>query len=1680
MAKPLISIPFSASTIVIDGTPFSFSLDESNSYTVSWDSSQVTDGSHSIIFSFCIRQSCDVQKRMVVVQNAGPAIPPVIQSGQSRPHPSREKSVSLPDDLLPVVSVYSILPSPNPGAFYLYEPGQSVPLFRSAGESWSVKEGSYDAKLSFFNSFIREIALSRVLLDARGILVSIRPVLFSSFIPTNDGSFFPTQIASVSFPYPSADNRVRLSFRENERGFYCTKWDDSASSCAVTWLPIFRLGDALEFSAPASSLVVALATPADDLDSSLVPSYTLHPSNRDGNFLFARKGSASLFSSGSDSLLIPEGQYGVRAAFNNNPISQLGLSGVKIDHNGALLQFDTLLPFDPVRFPSRVEKLSIGFPLQSAHFAIHSDFNSDVLFRCEKWDDALSQCARPWLPFSPSFLSSGETILGFSAATRLNSASSDVNVLARFSPEDRLLAKIILDLKRLHSSKRFFAADSMLLTSPVFSRLLSDFEMDLECPLSPNENGISPTALEKQTEIFIPAAPERDGDSGFDTPFQPESFPLSSEKISETILAPAFDSPFPDPFPVSDDSFFTNSWEDNLPEKSPFRQSENRIECGGLLLQNQFVSTQSLSDTAKTIALNSTLGRVKQQFTLTNTASSPRTRLVNIRLVTPFAELNSDTNDYFPTSRYQLVPTAPKTVVLLSADSNETSPLIFTISQNPILRFVSAVDGTVGTYDWSDLFANGVAPHTVVHQRHGLSVIETIMEVTILPGQTLLFDPTLDLGNAVNFHASWNGGSASDSAGAVNTTSSNLLRPTGLGVILADIDNNGYSNDIIISASQADVNSKTDAGAVYVIRDIDKKSGPLDLGNVDNLAVSFLGSQASNQLGNPNTAGKGVQVVNADGNAYSNDLFISAPFADFQAADSGSLYLIKDIDKVSGQRDLNADTFFSARWDGAAANDNFPSSFTNNATFGAGGEPVQLVNVDGNSVSNDLLITAVRFDTNSKTDPGVVFLIKDAFKRGGINSMSSSANFDASWVGSMASDFLGATGTSGSGVQLVNVDGNTASNDLVLTASFADQPKANSGSVYLIKDVNTLAGVFDLNNTNHYSVRWTGAVANTGADALGMVGTQGGNNGSQGVQVVNTDGNVAANDILIGGSLIDIGVVNRGAVYYVKDINTLSGNRDLNNVSNFTARWMGFASADQLGNTNGGSPGIQLVNVDGNAYSNDLLLSGYLLDINSKVNVGGVYLINDIVNRSGTQDLTADPNSYTSVWSGSTSGDQLGDGAFTGVSVQLVNIDNNVAANDLVLSSPGVDTYAKDTGAVYLIRDINTTNSGFDLNMTAFFSIRWSTVSAIDYLSDTNNSGPGVQVVNVDGNAYSNDLLLTGVNVDVNSKANAGAVYLIRDIDRVSNGIYSLDSAANYSVQWNGSNANDFLGMSQSSGSGVQLVNVDNNSHSNDLLITDMNADINGTDQGAVYLIRDIGNFLGTRDLNNLDHYSTRWSGGSARDQLGETLMSGSGVQLINSDNNSYSNDLLVTAALVDTNGRTDAGMIYLIRDIAVANLPDYTFVLNLPSSGCTNGKGNITGGTACQRAWIETADTTGVSDENQVQPEGQVAASSATPFFSYDNQSTNASDFNIFLDLNASFPATLVLKTSTAGTGYQGQCTNTPSGCKVVTSTVASVGKAVYSSNTQDLNLFFWGDFIAASAGETDRNVDSNASSSV
>ncbi|MFH1391148.1 MAG: hypothetical protein ABIH20_02435 [Candidatus Diapherotrites archaeon] len=153
----------------------------------------------------------------------------------------------------------------------------------------------------------------------------------------------------------------------------------------------------------------------------------------------------------------------------------------------------------------------------------------------------------------------------------------------------------------------------------------------------------------------------------------------------------------------------------------------------------------------------------------------------------------------------------------------------------------------------------------------------------------------------------------------------------------------------------------------------------------------------------------------------------------------------------------------------------------------------------------------------------------------------------------------------------------------------------------------------------------------------------------------------------------------------------------------------------------------------------------------------------------------------------------------------------------------------------------------------------------------------------------------------------------------------------------------------------------------------------------------------------------------------------------------------------------------------------DFTFVLALPNSGCTEGEGSIDAGADCEKGYFVTTDLSGLADQTQVAAQGQVDAASPTglAFFVYDNQSTASNDMNITLDLNAALPGTLELKGSNVYNGWEATCGGAPAtGCVDITTLAPHAGTALYTTGTADLNIYLWADFVSATVGSIDRNV--------
>ncbi len=1601
----------------------SISLDfDPSTWSVAWDSTSVGDGSYPFSVQVCAGDRCESRDVVVEVRNEGNDS---LSRLRESVHRDSSSAVGSPVTSSAPPPLFSILPSDVPSAFYLGS-GGSFNGWRSSGDPIRVESGFYSGELVPLRGLVTRISSSRFSVNGSGTFASFSPIDIPTDIRVGDEWFVPFDGLKVTFGFISSEESVLLSYPSGSQLLGCTSWDAVLRSCNVTWSRVPIDGSHFVWSGSSPSVVFVWVYPGEQVDRVQypAPSFSVTPSTISGSFLFHSYVSGEELASDGLPISIPRSLYEVQGALSGFPLDVVRFQRVVINHDGVLLSH---VPFERDALvggpdePSLVLRLYSDFSFRSAGFSVAPDFSDRVLVSCENWDAARPfSCDGGWSRLLyPRLSSDRDLVIGFLPDAEVTvSPVVDVNSLVSGAGDIDYLLETIQWLRWLHSDESALSFGGTLVRYPALANY-TDLSISLECDSSSRSPRIDT--------------------NGF-----------------------------------SDSLFFTNQWERGLGlMSSPPLRLGDTVSCDGVSLTNRFTEHHTPADTSKTIYLGH-VSSVKQGLMVSNRLDSNVSRLIGVRFTLPASAVVVSSGAIIPTDVYQVVHPTPlvaeTTPSLDSVDFSEgvpsLDPLVSTTWKDAVLRFYDVDGQRMGRYSLVDFLDAGYDPRVIVHAQGGETVVETILQVPLSAGESLDLDPTYELSDTANFSSRWNGGAASDRIGTTVSTSgaySVSFDPSAVKVV--NVDNNAYANDLLISAPLADVNSKTDAGAVYLIKDADTKAGVFDLINTGSFDAMWNGGASNHSLGRVD-GGYTAQVVDLDGNGYTNDLLISGAFVDVPAANAGAVYMILDVDKVSGKKDLNNATFYDARWTGHFATDEL--GFT--STSGPG---VEIVDIDNDGVKNDLILVCSLCNTMGRTDNGGVVIVLDAnVYRGNFDINGSSNSYFAFYAGSRASDTLGALATSDRGVYLVDIDNNGYTNDLIIGASLADVGLSNNGAVYLIKDVDTRTGFFDLNVAATFDVSWTGPNA---SDGLGNT-----TNSGHGVIVANLDGNAYANDLILSAPLGDAGGSNRGAVYMILDIDTRMGISSLSRTQNYNARWVGGTNTDEIGLTNGGGQGVQVVNLDGNSIANDLVVTSYLHNAGRTDN-GAVYIMRDVNNFVGNFTLLTTTSNYTYLFQGSQASDFLGDLNFTNDSnsVQFVNLDGNASANDLIIAGVRVNSAKADTGAVYLIRDVNKLAPGnYDLNNAANYSARWAESNTNDFLGRSGDSGAGYKVRDLDNNGIANDLILLAPFADVAGRSDNGAVTIIKDFSRKS-GTFDLNTAGSYDVRFYGGANLTRLGDTNISGEGVRLVNLDNNAYTNDLVFITPLSDGPFADAGSFAIILDVdqlpsGSIL---DMNAESSYYRKYWGGAFGDKLGITLQSGEGAQIVDLDNNGYTNDILVRTILADVNSKTDAGAVYLLKDVVAAAQvgSDYSFVLSLPLSGCTTGKGNISGGSACERAWIESTDLSGVSDANQIEPEGQ-SAGSAIPFFAFDNQSTSSSDFNIYLDLNQAYSSYYVLKASTSTSGYQGQCLGVPAGCITLTTSFVNVGRASYSTGGADLNVYFWGDFVSAPVAQEDRNVDSNA----
>jgi hypothetical protein len=365
-----------------------------------------------------------------------------------------------------------------------------------------------------------------------------------------------------------------------------------------------------------------------------------------------------------------------------------------------------------------------------------------------------------------------------------------------------------------------------------------------------------------------------------------------------------------------------------------------------------------------------------------------------------------------------------------------------------------------------------------------------------------------------------------------------------------DTDGDGL-DDLLIGADRAG-GGGTDSGETYLIAALDlaaadaadgSADGVIDLANVapQSASYTFVGEDGSDFAG--------ASVASAgdfDGDGL-DDLLIGASRADGSVASVGKTYLVSAADLAAADAADGSDGVIDLA-NVAAQTNSF--TFTGEGSFDfAGASITSLGDVDGDTL-NDFLIAA-SFDDDGGVSSGGAYLITSAdLTDADAADGSSDGNIDLGNVAAQSTSyqFVGeeagdAAGTKVSYVGDVDGDG---LNDLLISASRADDSGSSSGATYLLTAADLAAadaadgsddGIIDLSNAALQSSSYK-FIGESGSDFLGASVSSAGDFDSDGLD-----------DLLIGAHLADDAGFMPGATYLVSaadlaDADAADGNTD--------------------------------------------------------------------------------------------------------------------------------------------------------------------------------------------------------------------------------------------------------------------------------------------------------------------------------------------------------------------------------------------------------------------------------------------------------------------------------------------------------------------------------------------------------
>ncbi len=199
--KPLV--PLSRATVSLTSPPSDFKSDLSadNSYSSSWSSASVDDGSYTFEFEACDDVQCETRSLTIVVKNntvsseptgsASEVPSPPVPSSSDNPPASSTNSSS--DDSS---SRISVTPSNFFGLFSLHTPSSSK---NSSGDDFKITPDKYSIDAQFINDDL-VVTLSNVFLDASNIIFFLEKNSVDSF-SLNGSDYSVSSSLSIDIPY---------------------------------------------------------------------------------------------------------------------------------------------------------------------------------------------------------------------------------------------------------------------------------------------------------------------------------------------------------------------------------------------------------------------------------------------------------------------------------------------------------------------------------------------------------------------------------------------------------------------------------------------------------------------------------------------------------------------------------------------------------------------------------------------------------------------------------------------------------------------------------------------------------------------------------------------------------------------------------------------------------------------------------------------------------------------------------------------------------------------------------------------------------------------------------------------------------------------------------------------------------------------------------------------------------------------------------------------------------------------------------------------------------------------------------------------------------------------------------------------------------------------------------------